>query len=192
MTWRWKQLNTKDANYTQRRWGYSHNRWNQLNTKDANCTHCRVVSRYSEPRKVISSQCQASGGNHQNNPFQSTTAFKYKYKYNDITKKPPFSPFNFTPFEDNSPSSSNLGYFVINRTSHFNFKKYTFILDFFCKKECITSSFPDVSKTVLPRGCFMKNHHLVYWSAFSCTSITHTAFLHPKRETKLFEMSNKI
>ena len=35
-----------------------------------------------------------------------------------------------------------------------------------------SSRLVDVSKTVLPRGCFMKNHHLLYWSAFSCTSIT--------------------
>ena len=33
--------------------------------------------------------------------------------------------------------------------------------------------FPAESKT---RGCFMKNHHLVYWSGFSCTGITHNPY----------------
>ena len=59
-----------------------------------------------------------------------------------------------------SPSTSQLHHNIIITTSSSSFLSSS------------SSRLVDVSKTVLPRGCFMKNHHLLYWSAFSCTSIT--------------------
>ena len=49
---------------------------------------------------------------------------------------------------------------------------HNFIITASSSSSSSSSRLVDVSKTVLPRGCFMKNHHLLYWSAFSCTSIT--------------------